>query len=287
MKPDDFLKTIPPTADDLWPLATQVPQTELFEQLRQNPLPGIPDLDAGTALTKLVHRELEAFGTKGSKYLEDDDMAIALKALRATLHRIGVDLPQLPFRDFSTFYDYWKREGMSGSYQARRDCLDETFGPLYNKFDALEERQMAARLATAVSPRGRLDWPVIDNEIEELRQRFAAATTSLGYSVVGTACVRILESLGDVVYDPKLHLREGEQPPGRDKTKLRIGRFVEDAVAGSDNAELRKLVTASVELAHKVKHQKTPSRVSAGIAADSVIMLANLLRRLATKERAS
>src|SRR6266481_6042578 len=62
MKADDFLITIPPSADGLWPVATQVPRTELFEQLRQGPLPGVPDLDAGVALTKLVHRELEGRG---------------------------------------------------------------------------------------------------------------------------------------------------------------------------------------------------------------------------------
>jgi hypothetical protein len=43
---------------------------------------------------------------------------------------------------------------------------------------------------------------------------------------------------------------------------------------------LRRLVNAAIELAHKVKHHPTPTRQQAGIAADTVIMLANILRRL-------
>ena len=82
-------------------------------------------------------------------------------------------------------------------------------------------------------------------------------------------------------HQPAAHLREGEEVPPRDKTKQRIGRFVETALP--DDAELRRLVNAAIELAQKVKHNATPTRRQAGIAADSVIMLANILRRLHEK----
>jgi hypothetical protein len=75
-------------------------------------------------------------------------------------------------------------------------------------------------------------------------------------------------------------LRDGEEEPPIGKTKQRIGRFVEDAAPGSDAAVLRKLVRSSIEYAQEVKHRDTGSRKEAGIAADSVILLANLLRRL-------
>jgi hypothetical protein len=35
-----------------------------------------------------------------------------------------------------------------------------------------------------------------------------------------------------------------------------------------------------IELAHGVKHSATPTRREAGIAADAVILLANILRRV-------
>jgi hypothetical protein len=142
--------------------------------------------------------------------------------------------------------------------------------------------QAASRLARPpISPRGRLDWPEVDEEIRELRRRFETATTQQDYRAIGVGCIGVLEALGSVVYDPAVHLREGEEIPPRDKTKQRIGRFAETALP--DDAEVRRVVNAVIELAQKVKHNPTPTRQQAGIAADSVIMLANILRRLHEK----
>lgn len=88
------------------------------------------------------------------------------------------------------------------------------------------------------------------------------------------------EALSRQVYDVNCHLRPGETEPPVAQTKQRIERFVEDAASGASNAEVRKLARAAIELSQAVKHSSTPSRRQAGIAADSVVQLANLLRRL-------
>jgi hypothetical protein len=90
----------------------------------------------------------------------------------------------------------------------------------------------------------------------------------------------VLEALSRAVYDPAKHLREGETTPPVDKTKQRIGRFVEVALPGAGNEELRGLVNKAIEFAHSVKHSTTPTRRDAGMCADAVILLANLLRRI-------
>ena len=46
------------------------------------------------------------------------------------------------------------------------------------------------------------------------------------------------------------------------------------------NEEVRGLVNKAIELAHRVKHSETPTRRDAGVSADAVILLANILRRL-------
>jgi hypothetical protein len=278
VKADDFLETR--ELSDPFGSETVRVRTELFEQLRRGPLSNVADLVAAGALTHLVYRELEAYGTGGGQRLQDEELELALKAWRRTLQRIGIDAPDLPFRNFATFYAYWKRNDLSGSWQARRDSLAGFFDPLYPIFDAMEECELESQLTNAVSPRGRLDWPIVDAELDQLRRRFAAASTFQDYSAVGTACVRVLEALGEVVYDPAKHLRDGEQVPPRDKTNLRLGRYVEVAIPGPDNADLRKLINAASALAHQVKHRRTPDREAAGIAADSVLLLANILRRL-------
>lgn len=98
---------------------------------------------------------------------------------------------------------------------------------------------------------------------------------------MGNDCVAVLERLSEVVFDADRHLQEGETIPPVPNTKLRIGRFVEHAASGPANQEVRKVARAVIELAQAVKHRSAPSRRDAGIAADSVIQLANILRRLA------
>jgi hypothetical protein len=281
MKPNDFF-TFPAEADGseaAW--GTAPLRSDLVEQLRRGAVDGVKDLDAALGLAGLAHEELEKYGTGGGSRLDDSEMALVLKALKGTLRRLRVSFPDLPFRNFTTFRSYWIREEMSYSWAARRDYLERVFAPLHGQLEELEEREFSSRLAHPISPRGRLDWPEVDEEIRELRRRFESATTQQDYRAVGMACVGVLEALSGVVYDPEVHLRGGEEVPPRDKTKLRIGRFVETALA--DDAELRRVLNAAIELAQKVKHNPTPSRRQAGVAADSLIMLANILRRLHEK----
>jgi hypothetical protein len=56
---------------------------------------------------------------------------------------------------------------------------------------------------------------------------------------------------------------------------------IEHTLEGSDNAGLRRLAKAAIEVAQQVTHNGGPIRTDAGIAADAVILLANMLRRLA------
>ena len=68
--------------------------------------------------------------------------------------------------------------------------------------------------------------------------------------------------------------------PAPDKTQQRLGRYVEDSLAGMYNEAIRAAANKIIELAHSVKHSTAPSRREAGIAADAVILLANILRRV-------
>lgn len=133
----------------------------------------------------------------------------------------------MPFRDFKTFYSYW-RHGAKGSWQARRDILDEIFDPLHEQLANLELQSLDSTLAQAISPRGRTGWLRVDEEIAELRRHFQGARTAQDYRNVGNDCVIITEALSRTVYDPLRHLRPGETEPRIGETKQRIERFVED-----------------------------------------------------------
>ncbi len=123
----------------------------------------------------------------------------------------------------------------------------------------------------------------MDEEVAELRRHFQAARTPQDYRNVGNDCVTVLERISEAAYRAERHLREDEDEPPVSNTKQRLDRVVEVELEGSSNAELRKLVRAAIEQSQAVKH-RTSNRRHAGIAADSVILLANIMRRLAEPE---
>jgi hypothetical protein len=247
--------------------------------LRAGSIEGRTDFEAAKTLAGLVHDELLAYGTHGGEKLTDEHMMAALMALRAVTRRLGIEFDP-PYRNLTTFRSYWVRQGASGAggWQARRDLLEELFGPLHLQLARIEEQAFEA-LAYPVSPHVEVGWPLVDEEIRELRRRFQSASTPQDHRAIGTHCVGVLEVLGRTVYDPARHLRDGEKPPPIDKTKQRIGRFVEDALPGERNGDVRGLASKAIGLAHHVKHSPTPTRREAGISADAVILLANILRR--------
>jgi hypothetical protein len=147
MKPSDFL--VPVTAeDDPWQVVHTVLNTDLVDRLRQGPQDDIDDLDATVALTQLARDELTAFATGGGGWLIDEGIADALKALRAMLRRHAVQF-EPPFRTFEDFRTYWKRQGMGGSYDKRREYLLDLFDPVQSRLDELEREQASPNVRGA------------------------------------------------------------------------------------------------------------------------------------------
>ncbi|MBY6413924.1 hypothetical protein HQ346_19705 [Rhodococcus sp. BP-252] len=72
---------------------------------------------------------------------------------------------ELPFRDFNTFRKYWNRNGAYGSWQARRDILDQYFEPLHKFLGEREAKLLTSTLVSAISPRQVTGWPRVDEEI--------------------------------------------------------------------------------------------------------------------------
>jgi hypothetical protein len=110
---------------------------DLVERLRLGTQEGICDVDAAYSLTQLAHGELESFGTDGGQKLDDEQMSVLLRSLKAVLRRLDIVFDP-PFRDFRGFHGYWSRNGMSGSWAARRGYLNELFSPVLSKLDEVD-----------------------------------------------------------------------------------------------------------------------------------------------------
>ncbi|MFF4617710.1 hypothetical protein [Nonomuraea jabiensis] len=149
MQPGDFLVSEENSEWDLVGLDPEnrmrrVLDVALVDQLRQGPVEGTSDLDAAHGLAALAHDELVAFGTDSSQSLNDDDIALVLRALRSVLRRLGLKF-ELPFRDFKGFHGYWSGHGMSGpgGWGARRGYLQEAFEPVFRELNEREDREEA------------------------------------------------------------------------------------------------------------------------------------------------
>lgn len=115
---------------------------ELTESLRFGPSAGHTDLEVAVALTRLLYDDFVSHGTDGhGRLLNDENVPLVIKAHRAVLERLALQPPAWPFRTFDGprgFGTYWRDNGMRGSWQARRECIEQILGPTR---DALEELQ--------------------------------------------------------------------------------------------------------------------------------------------------
>ena len=273
MTPEDFF-------DDDFFSDQRVLNRELLERVRAGACNDRSDVEVAVALLRLAHDELEAYGTDGAQRTDEQGIRLILRTSRQLSKRLGVAF-ELPFSDYRTFRTYWVANDGYGSWQARRDILNRLFEPVHFELAQLEDDELGSILAKPITSHPGTGWNRVDTEINELRRHFHAAHSAQDYRNVGNDCVAVLERLSDIVFDPEIHLEEGEQVPPVANTKVRLGKFVEQAAPGSANAEIRKVARAAIELAQAIKHQGEPTRRNAGIAADSVILLANILRRLA------
>lgn len=277
VRQDDFLVASDEAGP--WGEAQHVLDTDLIEHIHAGAQQQ-PDAEVALPLAHLAHEELRSFGTSGGERLSNVEARGVIAALRAVTARLGVPFDP-PFRDFETFKSHWKRSGASGSYDARRTMLDELFESVHDGLADLQAGTLQSTLGKPITPRPRTGWALVDEEIGELRRHFQAARSPQDYRNVGNDCVAVLERLSAEAYVPARHLEQGQIEPPTAKTKERLDAVVTIDLPGPANAELRKVVRAVIEQAQTVKHRGSPDRRSAGIAADSVILLANMLRRLA------
>lgn len=269
--------------DDLEPGGASQLNLPFLQAVRRTSDPTHTDVEVAIALGSLLQEQFERYGTDSSEEISDREAREAMRTLSAVATRIGV--PFAPsFRDLSGFRAFWSSHGGYGSWAARRTMVHDLFGPLLEELERREDDALQGELSEPISPKRSTGWPAVDEEIAELRRHFHSARTPQDYRNIGNDVVAVLEALGAAAYDPARHLLKGEIEPPVAHTKNRLTRVVEVDFKAEGSDELVRLGKASVEVAQAVKHNAAGSRVRAGIAADAVIQLANMIRRLQDRD---
>jgi hypothetical protein len=94
MRPEDFFRDEP----DAFGFGTvRKVDRDLLESLRRGPADVAQDSEISVALARLIHDELEAFGTDGGVQLDEAEIRDAILALRAVVRRLGCQRPTCRF----------------------------------------------------------------------------------------------------------------------------------------------------------------------------------------------
>ena len=209
----------------------------------------------------------------------NDGYAREHRALAAVLKRLGIPYPNR-FDDLWRWHGRWS-DGTMPRYSDRRTFIADLFEPVRT---ALAERTDHGRsLAEGITetPSG---WSVVDGQCTRLRQLWREADGADAYNAVGLQCVKILTTLGQVVFDPALDLEPGDEEPGPDDAKRRIACFLRRVAPGERAEHLRKIANGAYGQANAAKHRHAATRVDAGVAANATLLLVDTLRLLTDEE---
>lgn len=275
MEFEDFWVQVDPNPSDVWGSARKRLNLGFVNQLASTS----KDLGQIIALVELARDEFIERGTSNQPRIDNSESKSLLRAVKHAAQRLSIPI-DFPFRDFDGFYRYWLDNDAYGSWQARREIVNRIFDPVLDTLEDRQERAFMADLASAATDDHTISWAEVRESVNALRERYRHATTSADYSDVGNRAVAVIESLSAVVFDPAVHWDQGYPVPPVDKTNIRLEAFVDSKLPGSSNAEIRGLAKKSIALAHKVKHWSSSTKVEAGIAADSAILLASILSHL-------
>ena len=283
MRPGDLLEDTNDGSDGYNGVVLEL-RRDLLHAALINTVEGYDDLDLLLCLVRLLHQELQStiIGSWPRAEISDTaDQRLLFRALQRVSRRNKIDLPLLEYRDYDEFrYFILHHYGPEPDEVKIHKYLGSIFNPIEDLIYKRQDDIWESELALPISPHGGTGWKRVDDEILEMRRQFRDARSEQAHSSIGNSCNRILLFLSEAAFVPDRHLSAGEELPPVNKTKNRFDMIINHELVGPNQAELRKLVRAAVELAEAVKHGTSPSRSDAGIAADSVIMLVNILRRI-------
>lgn len=194
------------------------------------------------------------------------------REIASELRRRGLADPN-PYGDLWVWHGHWSAN--LASYASRRAYISDMYQPLLDAIDHLDERNLGAGLQEA-----RTGWDRVDDQLSQLRERFATARTAEDFQAVGLLCRDIFLSLSDATFDEERHLPEGVELPGPADAKRRLGLTIDAEADGASSQELRALMRATIDLANKVQHARAGTLDAAAIVAEATVTSVNLMRVL-------
>ena len=169
------------------------------------------------------------------------------------------------------WYGKWKAD--FPSYQERRIFIRELFAPTLAYF---EDTDSYSNIDTIVELGG---WERIQRTITKIKRDSSSARNEEDFQAIGLLCRDVIISLAQAVYDPFVHgeTDESGKSIGNTDAVRMIGNYVSVRLNGSHNKELRAYAKATNDMANRLTHKRSATKIDKLLTVSSTIALINFV----------
>ena len=169
------------------------------------------------------------------------------------------------------WYGKWKAD--FPSYQERRIFIRELFFFFLAYF---EDTDSYSNIDTIVELGG---WERIQRTITKIKRDSSSARNEEDFQAIGLLCRDVIISLAQAVYDPFVHgeTDESGKSIGNTDAVRMIGNYVSVRLNGSHNKELRAYAKATNDMANRLTHKRSATKIDMLLTVSSTIALINFV----------
>jgi hypothetical protein len=213
-----------------------------------------------TIATLVLQREtLRAVGMGELRIQDVDDDYILRHEDLLALFRLWDLEYAVKFVNLWDWFNYYKQ--YLESYAERRKYLHDLFDPLIMHF--------AGDIPEPAPPRELTGWERVDRALLKARRSLSTAINEEDYQGVGLLCREILISTAQEVYDSDSQTtHDGVLPSDTDLVRM-IEAFLSSSASGPRNANKRKYVKTSQELAVELQHRRNATFRDAAVCLEA------------------
>ena len=123
------------------------------------------------------------------------------------------------------------------------------------------------------------DWERIARTITKIKRDSNSAKNEEDFQAIGLLCRDVIISLAQAVYNPSIHGEtddNGTRIGSSDAVRM-LGNYIEYALKGSHNKELRIYAKTTNDLANQLTHKRSATKKDMLLTMSSTIALINFI----------
>lgn len=216
-------------------------------------------LSAEILANLILHREMMINVSVGRKRIQEVDDYYKVRERRIR-EMLPADVKyDNPHSDLWSWYHHWSKE--LPSYASRRQYVRDIFGPAI--------ATVSKRSTLPSEPRLPTGWERVDRAMAKARQSLATASNEEEFQAIGLLCREVIISVGQAVYDAKLHgTLDVERISDTDGNRM-ITAYVQHRFPGASFDEIRAHARAAMNLALKLQHSRTATHQIAALCVEA------------------